>query len=142
MGLVPISSNFCGFCGNMLRPEVVRTYASRICTKCKNRISISAKFCPICGEGFENRKELIMHLRFAWLKDMEKRCASDYTKFRVPELIEDEKEKPVFDKANKKAKDTNESVTIYVDLLERRGKIGSFPWALIRPDGTIEYIYE
>jgi hypothetical protein len=71
-----------------------------------------------------------------------KRYASDYTKFRVPELIENEKEKPVFDEAKKKAKDTNEPVTIYVDLLERRGKIGSFPWALIKPDGTVEYIYE
>lgn len=82
-----------------------------------------------------------MNLRFAWLEDMEKRCASDHTKFHVPELIEDEKEKPVFDEANKKAKDMNEPVTIYVDLFERRGKIGSFPWALITPDGTVKYIY-
>jgi len=81
-------------------------------------------------------------LRIAWLKDKEKKYASDYTKFRVPELIEDEKEEPVLDEAKKKAKDTSEPVTVYVDFLERRAKIGSLPWALIKPDGTVEYIYE
>jgi len=29
-----------------------------------------------------------------------------------------------------------------VELWTTRGKIGSFPWSLVKPDGTIEYNYE
>jgi hypothetical protein len=109
---------------------------------CGSRIPTSAKFCPDCGEAIGNTK-LKIRMRFSWLKDMEKRYASDYTRFRAAGLAdaEDEKEKPVFDKAKKKAKDTNEPVMIHVILHEKRGEIDSFPWALIRPDGTTEYVY-
>jgi len=81
-------------------------------------------------------------VRFAWLKEMEKRCASDYTRFRVPELVEDEKEEPVLDEAKKKARDTNGPVKVFVDFWERRGKIGSFDWASVQPDGAVEYVYD
>jgi hypothetical protein len=82
-------------------------------------------------------------MRFSWLKDMEKRYASDYTRFRATGLAgaEDEKEEPVLEKARKKARGTNEPVTVHVILIEKRGEIDSFPWAKIRPDGTIEYVY-
>ena len=84
-----------------------------------------------------------MRMRFSWLKDIEKKYASDHTRFRLAGLAEaeDEREEQVFDKAKKKAKDTNESVTVQVVLLENRGEIDSFPWALIGPDGTVEYVY-
>jgi ribosomal protein L40E len=139
MAIVGSSSNYCSYCGNRL--QGVKTEL-KICTKCGDRIPTFAKFCPDCGEDVRN-PELKMRFRFTWLKDMEKRYASDYTRFRAAGVAnaEDEKEEPVFDKAKKKAKDTNEPVTIYVSLLEKRGEIDSFPWALIRPDGTIEYIY-
>lgn len=74
---------------------------------------------------------------------MEKRHASDYTRFRAGGLADSEgdKEEPVFDKAKKMAKDTNEPVMVHVILREKRGEIGSLPWALIEADGTIEYAY-
>jgi len=82
-------------------------------------------------------------MRFSWLKDIEKEYASDHTRFRIGGLAgaEDEQEEQVFDKAKKKATDSNEPVKIDVVLLEKRGEIDSFPWALIRPDGTVEYVY-
>jgi RNA polymerase subunit RPABC4/transcription elongation factor Spt4 len=138
MAMVASSSNYCGYCGNRLRTAKTEL---KICARCGSRIQASSKFCPDCGEDVGNPK-LKMRLRFAWLKDVEKRYASDYTRFRAAGVAnaEDEEEEPVFDKAKKKAKDTNEPVMIYVSLHEKRGEIDSFPWALIRPDGTIEYI--
>ena len=84
-----------------------------------------------------------MLMRFSWLKDVEKRFASDHTRFRAGGLpdVEDDREEPVFDKAKKRAKDTNEPVMVHVILREKRGEIGSLPWALVEPDGTIEYAY-
>ena len=113
------------------------------CATCGNRIPASAKFCPNCGEGMANSKNLKMRMRFSWLKDIEKKYASDHTRFRVSGLAEaeGEKEEQVLDKAKKKARDTNEPVAIHVVLLEKRGEIDSFPWASIKPDGTIEYVY-
>jgi hypothetical protein len=140
MAIIQSSSNYCRFCGNRL--QVTKTEL-KICAKCGSSILASAKFCPECGEDVEDTKKLKIRMRFSWLKDMEKRYASDYTRFRAAGLAdaEDEKEEPVFDKAKKKAKDTNEPVMIYVTLLEKRGEIDSFPWALIKSDGTIEYVY-
>jgi ribosomal protein L40E len=139
MAIVASSSNYCSYCGNRLQAAKTEL---KICARCGGRIPASAKFCPNCGEDVGNPK-LKMRLRFAWLKDLEKSYASDYTRFRAAGIAsaEDEKEEPVFDKAKKKVKDTNEPVMIYVILFEKRGEIDSFPWALIRPDGTIEYIY-
>lgn len=139
MALVLRSSNYCSYCGNKL-PQVTKTEL-KICARCGSKIPTSAKFCPDCGEDIGNPEKLKIRMRFSWLKDMEKRYASDYTRFRAAGLKEDEEEEPVFDKAKKKAKDTNEPVMIYVILFEKRGEIDSFPWALIRPDGTIEYVY-
>jgi ribosomal protein L40E len=141
MALVVRSSNYCSYCGNRL-PQVAKTELE-ICATCGSRIPASAKFCPNCGEAVANSKKLKTRMRFSWLKDIEKRYASDCTHFRVAGLAgaEDEKEEQAFDKARKKAKDTNEPVTIHVVLLEKRGEIDSFPWALIRPDGTAEYVY-
>jgi ribosomal protein L40E len=139
MAIVPSSSNYCSYCGNRLQATKTEL---KICARCGGRIAASAKFCPDCGEDLRNPK-LKIRLRFVWLKDMEKRYVPDYTRFRAAGIAnaEDEKEGPVFDKAKKKAKDMNEPVMIYVSLLEKRGEIDSFPWALIRPDGTVEYIY-
>lgn len=141
MAVVVKSSNYCGYCGSRL-PQVAKTELET-CVKCGSRIPASAKFCPNCGESAANSKKLKMRMRFSWLKDMEKKYASDYTRFRVAGLAEAEveREEQVFDEAKKKAKDTNEPVTVHVVLLEKRGEIDSFPWALIRPDGTVEYVY-
>jgi RNA polymerase subunit RPABC4/transcription elongation factor Spt4 len=48
-GGVPSTFNYCGYCGNILHPERLWTYATIICRNCKNRIPIAAKFCPECG---------------------------------------------------------------------------------------------
>lgn len=82
-------------------------------------------------------------MRFFWLDAMSRRYGSDRTLFRAGALpnAEDDKEAPVLDKAKKKAKDTDEPVTVNVVLLEKRGEIDSFPWALVEPNGTIEYVY-
>ena len=84
-----------------------------------------------------------MRMRFSWLKGMEKRYASDSTRFRAGGLADSEgdKEEPVFDTAKRMAKDTNQPVMVHVVLREERGEIGSLPWALVGPDGTIEYSY-
>ena len=137
MAMIQSSSNYCRFCGSRL--QVTKT-ESKICAVCGGRIPASAKFCPECGEDVEDTKNSKMRMRFSWLKDMEKRYASDYTRFRAGD-VEDEKEEPVFFKAKKKAKDTNEPVMVYVVFLEKRGEIDSVPWASIRTDGTIEYVY-
>ncbi|TET20957.1 zinc ribbon domain-containing protein [Candidatus Bathyarchaeota archaeon] len=47
---VSIVSNYCNFCGVLLRPESVWAFASRICSKCKSRIPFVARFCPECGQ--------------------------------------------------------------------------------------------
>ena len=84
-----------------------------------------------------------MRMRFSWLKDIEEKYASDHTRFSIagPEQAMDEKEELVFDKARKQARDTKVPVKVDVVLLEKRGEIDSFPWALISPDGTVEYVY-
>jgi Double zinc ribbon len=140
MALVRTSSNYCGYCGNRL-PQVAQLELT-VCGVCGNKIPTSANFCPQCGEDTRDPKRLKMRMRFSWLKDVEKRYASDQTLFRAGGLpgAEDDKEGPVFDKA-KKAKDTDEPVMVNVILRERRGEIGSIPWALIEPDGAIEYVY-
>lgn len=140
MAMVPRSSNYCGYCGNRL--QAVRAEL-KTCARCGSRMPASAKFCPDCGEGVGDPKGFKKRMRFSWLKEMEKRYSSDYTHFHAAGLAdaEDESEEPVFEKAKKKAKNTNEPVMIYVSLHERRGEIDSFPWALIRPDGSMEYVY-
>lgn len=93
----------------------------------------------------EERERMAEHLRlyrFKWLKDVERKYASDYTKFYVPEGIESDREDPVLHDAKKQAEETNQPVNIFVELWTTRGKIGSFPWSVVNPDGTIEYIYE
>jgi hypothetical protein len=141
MALVRTESNYCGYCGNGLpqvaQPELI------VCGVCGSKIPTSAKFCPQWGEGTRDPKRLKTRMRFSWLKDVEKRYASDHTLFRAGGLpdAEDDIEEPVFDKAKKKAKDTNEPVMVNVILREKRGEIGSLPWALVEPDGTIEYVY-
>jgi predicted amidophosphoribosyltransferase len=39
------ASNYCDFCGALLRPEIVL----KICPNCKSRIPVSARFCSECG---------------------------------------------------------------------------------------------
>ena len=43
--------------------------------------------------------------------------------------------------AKKKAKTINESIRVFVDLWEKRGKIVTIDWAIVKPDSTVEYIY-
>lgn len=47
---VPVTFNYCSFCGCMLHPERVWAHASKICKKCEKRIPMSARFCPECGQ--------------------------------------------------------------------------------------------
>jgi hypothetical protein len=141
MALVRTSSNYCGYCGNRMpqpaRPEL------KICAACESKMPTSANFCPQCGEESRDLKRLKMWMRFSWLKDVEKRYASDRVLFRAGELpaAEGDKEETIFDEARKKAKDTKGPVMVNVVLLEKRGEIGSLPWAVIEPDGTVEYVY-
>jgi hypothetical protein len=87
-------------------------------------------------------KERKMLQRFAWLKAMERKCASDYVKFCIEGgNLEADTEDVVVSKAKTTAKDKNVPVTISIQLYEKRGKIGSLKWAKVNPDGTIEYIY-
>jgi hypothetical protein len=95
--------------------------------------------------AWKEREKMLEELRlyrFAWLKGVERKYASDYTKFYMSEGIESDREDPVLNEAKKKAEETNQPVKISVDLWTKRGKIGSFPWSLVKPDGTIEYNYE
>jgi hypothetical protein len=39
-------SIYCNFCGTLLRPALLL----RICSNCKSRIPVSARFCPECGQ--------------------------------------------------------------------------------------------
>ncbi len=84
--------------------------------------------------------ELTFH-RFGFLKELERDCAADYSCFRVPNLIEHENEGEVLTEAKKKAKNINESIKVFVDLWEKRGKIVTIDWAIVKPDSTVEYIY-
>jgi len=96
----------------------------------------------LSGERREQMMEQLRWYRFAWLKDVERKYAAEYTKFSVPGVIESDREDTVLNEATKKAEETNQPVTIFVELWTKRGKIGSFPWLLVKPDGTIEYEYE
>jgi hypothetical protein len=96
----------------------------------------------LSAEEKEKITEQLRLYRFAWLKDVEGKYASDYAKFIVPDIIESDSEDPILNEAKKKAEETNQPVKTFVDLWTKRGKIGSFPWSLVKPDGTIEYIYE
>ena len=80
--------------------------------------------------------------RFAWLKAMERKCGSDHVKFCIPEWnIETDKEDDVLSKAEDIMKNKNKPVIIFIQLWEKRGKIGSLKWAKLNLDGTHEYIY-
>jgi hypothetical protein len=96
----------------------------------------------LSAEMKEKMEEQMRLYRFAWLKGVERKYASDYTKFNVPEVIESDCEDPVLNEAKKKAEETTQPVKTFVDLWAKQGKIGSFPWSSVKPDGTIEYIYE
>ena len=141
MAMVRTSSNYCNYCGNRM-PEVQKI-EPKTCGACGSKMAASANFCPYCGEDTRDQNKLKIRMRFSWLKDAEERYASESTRFRAVGLTnaEDDREGPVFDKARKKAKDTNEPVMVEVVLLEKRGEIDSFPWALVEPDGTIRYVY-
>jgi len=137
MAVVARSSNYCAYCGDRL-PQVAK--ADLACTACGSMMPASVKFCPNCGTA---NSKLKARMRFSWLKDVEKKYSSEQTRFRVTGVTgaEDEGEERVFDRARKKAKDTNETVMINVVLFEKRGEIDAFPWASIRPDGTVDYVY-
>ena len=77
--------------------------------------------------------------RFGFLKALERDCAADYSKFCAPDLIEHEGR--VLTEAKKKAKNINESIKVFADLWEKRGKIITIDWAIVKPDSTVEYIY-
>lgn len=141
MAMVRTSSNYCNYCGNLM-PQVAKLEL-KSCGTCGEKIQTSANFCQYCGADTRDLKKLKARMRFSWLNDMEQRYASDHTRFRVGGLsnAEDDSEGPVFDKAKKKAKDANEAVMVSVVLLEKRGEIDSFPWALVEPNGTIEFVY-
>lgn len=140
VAMVRTSSNYCNYCGNpMPRPAKVEL---KNCGACGSAISDSANFCQHCGEDTRDLKKLKMRMRFLWLDNIERRYASDRARFRASGLnAEDDKEEPALDKARRKAKDTNEPVAVDVVLLEKRGEIGSFPWAVVGPSGTVEYVY-
>jgi len=93
-------------------------------------------------EERETMAEQYRLYRFAWLKDIELKTASESTTFYVSEGVESDREDPVLNDARKQAEETNQPVQIFVALRTTRGKIGSFPWSLVKPDGTIEYNYE
>lgn len=86
-------------------------------------------------------KEKMFH-RFAWLKMKEKECGSDYTRFCISDILTDEKEEVVIAEAKKLAENNNKSITIQVEFWEKRGKIDSVPWAIVIPEGLIEYVYK
>ncbi len=81
MAMVRPSSNYCGYCGSRM-PQVARIEL-KTCGACGNKIQVSANFCHYCGEDTRDLKKLKMRMRFIWLNDMEKRYASDRTRFRA-----------------------------------------------------------
>ena len=85
--------------------------------------------------------ETLSFSRFRLLKELEKDCTADYSRFRVPDLIEHENEGEVLSEAKKKAKTINEPIKVFVDLWEKRDKIVTLEWANVTPDSTVEYIY-
>lgn len=123
-------------------PQVAKIEA-QVCDRCGSRVSASAKFCQNCGEDMRDPKSLKTRTRFLWLGNMEKRYASDRTLFRISGTsnAEDENEGPMLDKAKKRAKEANQPVTVNVVLIEKRGEIDSFPWAVVGPSGTVEYVF-
>jgi hypothetical protein len=121
---------------------VVKTEPKGI-VKMVGATSLQVKGEPeLSAERREMLAEQMRLNRFAWLKEVERKYASDYTKFIVPEVIESDNEEPVLNEAKKKAEETNQPIKTFVDLWTKRGKIGSFTWSLVKPDGTIEYNYE
>jgi len=100
----------------------------------------------VINQRYSDVREIMLEtftfLRFRFLKEVEKKLSSDYTRFRVPELIEHENEGEVLTEAKKRAKNINESIKVFVDLWEKRGKIVTLEWATVKPDSTVEYIYD
>lgn len=128
--------------GSAITFTVVKTEPKGI-VKLSVKTSLQVEGVPeLSAERREKMAEQLRLNRFAWLKDVERKYASDYTKFIVPEVIESDSEDPVLNEAKKKAEETNQPVKIFVDLWAKRGKIGSFPWSLVKADGSIEYTYE
>jgi hypothetical protein len=93
------------------------------------------------AEREQMAEQLRLH-RFAWLKEIESQYAAEYAKFSVPDGVERDGEDPVLKEATKQARETSQPVTIVVNLWTTRGKIGSFPWAVVQPNSAIEYTYE
>jgi hypothetical protein len=108
----------------------------------KTKLQVLSEPTTEAAELAPELKRMMELRRFAWLKEMEKICASDYVRFRIEgTTIEEETEREALSKAKEQAKTKSESLTVYVDLKEKRGDIGSFKWAKVKPDGTVDYIY-
>ena len=140
--MVEGDSIFVVILGSAIPFTVVETEPKGI-VKLGAKTSLQVEVDPeLSAEMKEKMEEQMRLYRFAWLKEVEKKYASDYAKFNVPEVIKRDCEDPVLNEAKKKAEEMNQPVKTFVDLWTKQGKIGSFPWSLVKPDGTIEYIYE
>jgi hypothetical protein len=95
----------------------------------------------LSSEAKKRLSDELTFQRFRFLKALEKECTADYSQFRIPDLIEHEHEGKVLTEAKKKAKTINESIKVFVDLWEKRGKIVTIDWAIVKPDSTVEYLY-
>ena len=120
--------------------KVFLTEPTGIVTVCE---STQLQFIP---QRYSDAREILFdtltYMRFRLLKEVEKKLGADYSRFRVPELFEQENEGEVLTEAKKRAKAINASIKVFVDLWENRGKIVTLEWAKVTPDSTVEYIYD
>jgi hypothetical protein len=80
--------------------------------------------------------------RFNWLETLEQGLSADSTRFTIPTIIDAEQETPVIEKAKTMARNSEQPITTYVEFWEKRGKIGTFPWAVVTSTGELTYVYK
>ena len=93
------------------------------------------------SSSYKKRRIMMDNINYNYSHARKRIMIADYSCFRVPNLIEHENEGEVLTEAKKKAKNINESIKVFIDLWEKRGKIVTIDWAIVKPDSTVEYIY-
>jgi hypothetical protein len=137
--IVENNSVFVVILGSAIPFTIVKTTPHGI-VKVSNTTNIQL-INQLSSEAKKKLSDELTFQRFRFLKELEKECTADYSRFRIPNLIEHEHEGKVLTEAKKKAKTINESVKVFVDLWEKRGKIVTIDWAIVKSDSTVEYIY-
>lgn len=125
--------------GGRLTFQVIETFPKVFAVLVTQRTSFKIRIKP------PSVNENIRH-RIKWIQQIESDTGADPDKTEFIITNTEERAKNPDDiliRAKKLAKEKDEEVEVRVELWERRGwKIATFPWAIVQPDGSVDYVYQ